>query len=128
MWAGAVNPKSGYATLQTSGRLPEFYGHRLAWHFAHGPVPKGLSVLHKCDVRSCINPAHLFVGTQADNIHDMMTKGRMVSRARLTHEQVLEIRLRVAAGERRAALALEFGIVTQHVDDIHNRKKWGWLN
>ena len=52
------------------------YAHRLAWAAANGPVPDGMCVLHSCDVRACINPKHLFLGTNKDNTQDMVTKGR----------------------------------------------------
>jgi hypothetical protein len=50
--------------------------HRIAWKLTHGPIPDGLLVLHRCDVRNCVNPAHLFLGTPKDNTQDMMSKGR----------------------------------------------------
>ena len=52
------------------------YAHRQAWVQNFGPIPKGMYVCHTCDVRNCINPEHLFLGTQSDNIRDMATKGR----------------------------------------------------
>lgn len=52
------------------------YAHRLAWVQAYGPIPDGLSVLHTCDTRACVNPEHLFLGTHKDNTLDMVAKGR----------------------------------------------------
>lgn len=68
LWEGYV--RSGY------GRLRQKSVHRLAWEDANGPIPNGMSVLHRCDVRLCCNPDHLFVGTNADNNRDMSSKGR----------------------------------------------------
>lgn len=64
----------GYGQLKVNGK--EVTAHRVSYMIHKGPIPKGLYVLHTCDVRSCVNPDHLFLGTQKDNIHDMMKKGR----------------------------------------------------
>lgn len=58
--------------------------HRVSWTIKHGPIPSGLIVRHRCDIRSCVNPAHLELGTQADNVNDMMDRKRHGSRKR-TH-------------------------------------------
>ena len=50
--------------------------HRASWEFYRGPIPAGLQVCHRCDVPLCVNPDHLFIGTQSDNIQDMYAKGR----------------------------------------------------
>ena len=60
------------------GRVGGERAHRKAWELSYGAVPDGMLVLHHCDVRSCLNPMHLFVGTQLDNMHDMIEKGRKV--------------------------------------------------
>lgn len=59
--------------------------HRIAWQLYIGPISKGMCVLHKCDVPNCINPKHLFLGTQADNINDMHEKGRAHRSQKQTH-------------------------------------------
>lgn len=78
LWLGAANQK-GRGTFSYGGRRPKGrveLHHRFAYLVEHGDIPEGLSVLHRCDVPLCCNPAHLFVGTQADNVSDMMEKGR----------------------------------------------------
>jgi hypothetical protein len=74
-WLWMASTKNGYGQLYAQGKSSQ-YAHRVSWKEHKGQIPKGLQVLHKCDVRRCINPEHLFLGTQADNIHDMVKKGR----------------------------------------------------
>lgn len=65
---------SGYGSLKTG--QTKVSAHRLSWQLHHGPVPPGQNVLHRCDNPRCVRPSHLFLGTQADNIADMLAKGR----------------------------------------------------
>jgi len=74
LWTGAQNV-FGYGIVYDRNRR-NIGTHRAAWFFAHGPIPGGLYVLHRCDNPFCINPAHLFLGTHADNHRDMWRKGR----------------------------------------------------
>lgn len=76
LWTGAAFEKRmGYGALNILGR-GVVAAHRLAYELHYGPIPKGMFVCHKCDVPACINPDHLFLGTQADNVRDMHSKGR----------------------------------------------------
>jgi hypothetical protein len=113
LWTGARSGK-GYGTVH--GSLPRaLYTHRLAWELAWGPIPPGLCVLHRCDNPPCCNPAHLFLGTKAQNSADMVAKGRSARgerqhNARLNEAQVREIRVKRASGERLRALAAEYNV------------------
>ncbi len=75
-WTGAEN-RFGYGVIGTgpASAKPRL-AHRVRWELVNGPIPPGLYVLHRCDNPPCTNPAHLFLGTYADNVHDMIDKGR----------------------------------------------------
>lgn len=90
LWRAAINP-SGYGALARNGRT--LRAHREAYRLVSGSIPPGVMVLHKCDVRACVNPDHLFLGTADDNTQDMISKGRMCEQPKLfTPEQVQAIR------------------------------------
>lgn len=73
LWSGPTNGWPGY------GKCGKEYAHRRAWEIANGPIPPGKWILHKCDVRLCVNPAHLFLGDASENALDAFRKGRRVS-------------------------------------------------
>jgi len=97
--------------------------HRLVWSLAHGPVPAGLVVMHKCDVPACINLNHLIIGTQSDNLADARRKGRMPQASvggakattKLSNADVIAIR---AASKSARQLAEEYGVSARHVRQI----------
>lgn len=142
LWVGA-KAGNGYGVRSVSGR--QQYAHRPAWEAANGrPVPAGLVVAHRCDTPACINPQHLFVCTQAENLADMRAKGRgnvglrhgsrtkpervargeRVGSAKLTADLVRRIRSDRISGGSLSAIATRYGIAFQTVSKIVNRKSW----
>ena len=131
-WTHYIN-NCGYALVvnrfyKEHGRAT---GHQLSWIAHKGEIPAGMCVLHKCDNRRCINPEHLWVGTQAENMRDMIEKGRDVRRkgsdaagAKLTDAQVRLIRLARLAGITTKVLGDAFAITPGHVSAVALRRKW----
>lgn len=103
--------------------------HRLAWELAYGPIPTGERVCHRCDNPCCVNPDHLFLGSQKENIHDCIRKGRRNAwgRQKLHETDVLAIRARVAAGELQKAVARAFGVKHNTISGIVNGHSWKHL-
>ena len=131
LWTARCNP-NGYGYLKVPpGRVKQ--AHRISFELYRGPIPNGLSVLHKCDVRSCVNPDHLFLGTQKDNIQDMDKKGRGCRPvlagernpgAKLTFKMVNEIRALLSAGRRRHEIASYYGVSSGAISHIKCGRTW----
>jgi hypothetical protein len=126
LWLKPIS-ESGHGFAKNNGA--HIYAHRLSWEVSVGPIPSGMSVLHKCDVACCINPDHLFLGTQRENIADMVAKGRQSRGSRrwcskLTEADVLAIRRRLASGHRQAAIAADYGVKQPVISDISTGKIW----
>lgn len=85
IWTGSVDQK-GYGSIRINGA--SVGAHRVSWIRERGPIPAGLFVLHRCDTPPCINIDHLFLGTQADNIADMVRKGRQRSGNRYSNRHI----------------------------------------
>jgi hypothetical protein len=117
LWTGSL--RNGYG--QSSMLHKPLYAHRLIWEMTYGPIPPGLQVLHKCDVRNCVRPDHLFLGTQADNVHDRINKGRTRVVTKLTANDVRAIR---ASQEKTSVLALRFGVSVSQICNVCRRFSW----
>lgn len=139
IWQKATDRNGyGYAKVPKHARLtsasPSRKAHRLAYEAFVGPIPKGSGyhgtcVLHKCDVPACCNMDHLRLGTNDDNMADMVAKGRQARgernwRAKLTDDDVREVRRRLAAGELQRAIAAEMGISQTSVSKVQRGVRW----
>jgi hypothetical protein len=131
LWGGYTHPRAPYGRLTVDGT--HYRTHRLAWALLGGPPAGDLNTLHTCDEPRCVNPAHLYLGTQKDNVRDMVVRGRQncptgdrsssrrhpdsrprgeaQGSSKLTDAQVVEIRSRYAAGGvSTRALGREFSV------------------
>lgn len=122
-------PRNRYGRCQFDGYVQA--AHRISYQVSIGEIPKGLCVLHKCDNPACCSPSHLFLGTQADNVHDMIEKGRAHDnagkgngRARLSDSDVKRIRYLADTEISRAKLAKILNVSRSTIDKIVRRKTW----
>jgi hypothetical protein len=116
LWMGALTSK-GYGSVRINRRSE--IAHRISWENRYGQISDGLSVLHRCDVRCCVNPAHLFLGTQQENISDMVSKGRnakgeRMGNARLVASDIHEMRSLRKSGLSYAKVGKRVGISRSH--------------
>lgn len=137
-WRGASKRKGGYGTISIHGN--KVNAHRLSYELSIGPIPSGegyhgTCVLHKCDNPSCVNPFHLYLGTAADNMRDMMKKGRGYFKpgekhpnAKLSNEEIAALRnLRADKGLTHRELGERFGISHVQVGNILNGVWWSGI-
>lgn len=131
----AAKTRDGYGKISIGGyRRSWILAHRLSWRLHCGPIPEGLFVLHHCDSPSCMNPRHLFLGTQADNVRDMDMKGRRSyetgsrgeanGSAKLARGEVLKIRNSSLPNRELAKL---YSVTRSEIEHIKHRRAWAWL-
>ncbi len=111
LWTGYVERYGAFRGLKA---------HRAAWMLYKGDIPQGKRVLHRCDVPSCVNPEHLFLGTLRDNSRDSILKGRN-PRAKLDLRQVHEIRL---SSDTTRELSKRYGVCISRINRIRRNKAW----
>jgi hypothetical protein len=122
---GYIPLKRNYKTIKA---------HRYMFMKHKGNIPDELVVRHKCDVRHCVNPDHLELGTPADNARDASERGRIVTQrgsnhknSKLTEHQVLEIKRRLNNGEKASHIYFDYDVPRRSISAIKTGRSWGWL-
>ena len=130
LWSRPIHVR-GYGRIWDGSKVVG--AHRLSYELHSGPIPSGLFVCHRCDEPTCVNPEHLFLGTNADNAADCKAKGRTRkgidhNQAKLTDDAVRSVREALAAGDRQRDIAKRFGVSQRCVSSIHRRVTWGHVS
>ena len=114
----------GYGRFRMRGS--ETLAHRASYIIFIGEIPSGMCVCHKCDVRSCVNPEHLFLGTQSENIADAERKGRNAWGVRNRHNKLSEDEVRKIRMDQRpiAEIARSYNVTDTAIWSIKHRKTW----
>lgn len=129
-WTAALSA-TGYGNYRENYK--QYGAHRYAYIDAYGDPGQGVLVRHKCDNRRCVNPNHLETGSYADNNRDTVVRGRSLTgernhAAKLTEQDVIEMRKRAAAGESNGVLTDEFGVSRGAVDHAVSGRSWKHLD
>ena len=119
LWEGMLNKTSRYGlfNLGHGKNVKQIGAHRLSYEIHKGEIPKGMCICHKCDVRECVNPDHLFLGTQKDNLDDMRAKGREGGWQKASPKKLSELKNRMANNRLRTKLT------KSDVENIRNDKR-----
>ena len=131
-WRGS-RTRSGHGQISISGE--RFYVHRVSYEMAHGGIPDGCIICHKCDSPCCVNPSHLYAGTKKTNAWDAIRagtfhythpgRGEGHPNSKLTEQNVRDIRDdRVFDGTPYRKLASKYGVSYRAISNIIHRRSW----
>lgn len=128
LWNGGKN-RDGYGQVRLKGRTE--YAHRISWVIHNGPIPKGMCVCHQCDNPLCVRPDHLFLGTHAENMADMIAKnhvarfhGKEDTHTKLAKKDIRRMREQYLFGADRKDISLVFNVSISSVYAIVGRRTW----
>lgn len=126
VWMGATQVR-GYGEMLSNNK--KYLAHRASYETFVGEIPKGMYVCHRCDNVYCVNPNHLFLGTQKDNLQDMAKKGRSTvgsknPMAKLTEEQVKDIKKCLSLNCSDTEIGKEFNVSRSAIQLIKQGKRW----
>ena len=129
-WTGYYTP-SGYGRMRIENKHRLM--HRLSWEMKNGPIPDGMQVCHHCDNPPCVKPSHLFLGTQMDNVKDMIAKGRWRAGDRrgernacskLNKDKVVKIKCLLRRKVNQGTIGKMFGVGSRAISAIKRGKTW----
>ncbi len=129
LWTGSIT-RAGYGRIWFQHTRTTT--HRVAWELTHGPIPEGMHICHSCDTPPCVNPDHLWLGTNLDNMHDKSIKGRVKrlrgtanGRARLQEAEVRSIRRMYSSGHyTQSRLGRIYDVSESQITHILSGKNW----
>ena len=136
LWLGSIKPRNGYGHFRTKDK--DYNAHRLAYELAYGPIPAGMEVMHVCDVPACVNPAHLKLGTHAENMADCKRKKRHAHGERNTRSKLTEAKVRAILALKpphypkrtpglAKRIAAEYGVEPGAINAIWSGRSWAHL-
>jgi hypothetical protein len=121
----AAKTKNGYGKMTSRRHGKTFSAHRISYEFYVGEISDGLSVLHRCDNRACVNPDHLWLGTQKENLVDMARKGRQ-AKQKLRLDEVVQIKKLRSDNMKFSDIAARFGVHIGTIEKIIYRQSDAW--
>jgi hypothetical protein len=136
LWTGGSRSKKGYGQIGGGGKgAKHILAHRLSYEIHKGQIPEGMVVMHSCDNPSCVNPDHLSVGTQSQNILEAFAKGRKVCRpphkfgeshgaSKIKELDAIEI---LKSTEATKIIAAKYGVSKSAIERLRNGKSWKHL-
>jgi hypothetical protein len=119
---------NGYGRISLRGKGRG--AHRASWLAFRGPIPKAMCVCHRCDIKPCVNPEHLFLGTTADNQADKKAKGRSAcgsqngGGAKLSDNDIPVIRERLSRGDTLASIGRDYSVTKQTIARVARGTHW----
>ena len=126
LYTGAIST-NGYGDVRY--RSYRASSHRIAWELENGPIPEDVQVLHTCDVKRCCNTAHMYLGTRVNNAQDALTRGQLltgerISWAKLTEQQVRDMRALEPGSYTKSHLAHKYGVSKHAIGLVFSGKNW----
>lgn len=124
LWTGSKN-KQGYGYFKVNGKVEK--AHRISYFIHNGKIPNKRNILHSCDNPFCVNPKHLFAGTQSENMIDCVKKKRHQNQI-LTEKQIPIIRKMYKEGKSQVEIGRKFGVARETIKNVITNIRWAYVS